>query len=292
MNHNLHNLVLPTTPSNNKSAYLAVILILLQTLWSNSLAARSSTRSTVILPIPSLTLTDNTCFSWHGEITYTATPMPSSILLELEQYRWFGYDGHFHVDTNTKHGVWYTPYSMTGTPEEKLQDINNKIFGIKNPPAGMTKSHHVGHVGGCAADEGMRECSGIFVHESRTINRGYEPITFPFGVCSGVPPVGPSCTFDSPTASINLGNGGRGTRVGASDIHVSCTRPVIYRVSVQPGAVDPDSLQIRSLKIEGRFPPYVSPGTQTRETLSVTVEATVSSEGVFSTSRVLRIDIP
>lgn len=246
----------------------------------------------VVVPIPSVQVTSNSCSYWTVIQTYTATPVPGSVLAQLEPYGAFSYVDHFHAQNFPDGGQWYTDLNLTGTASDKLAAINNAVFGVYEPTVGMTKTRENGHNGTCAADEGLRECVGIFVSPVQGDFRTKEPTTFPFGICSGIPPVGVSCHFDTAYGTVGLGSGGRGMRVGTTTVSVGCSRPVVYRVSELPGPVDPDSLQIVTLNVQGMPLPYVSPGTQATENLTIEVEAKVSSEGFLSTQRVLRIDIP
>lgn len=246
----------------------------------------------VVVPIPSIQVIDNTCTTWNIIETYTATPVDENILEELRFQSAYGWKEHFHAGGYPGGGGWGAYWGMEGSPSDKLATINRSVFGVSEPPVGMTSTYRIHHGGTCAADEGLRECVGIFVSNTRNAQITREPTTFPMGVCSGVPPAGVSCLFESSYSPVDLGTGGRGTRVGTTSVSVRCSRPVVYRVSEVPGTVDPDSMQIVTLRVEGGPLPYVSPGTQATENLTIEVEAKVSSEGFLSTQRVLRIDIP
>lgn len=245
----------------------------------------------VVVPIPSISVDNNNCNTWQIKETYTAVPVPSSVLEQLIPNEWVSTGDHFHYEPG-QGGSWRTPYGMRGTPSDKLRTINAMVFGTYEPTVGMTKTITVSHRGGCAADHGMRECVGIFVAPTMGKHWTKDPVTFPMGLCSGIPPTGVSCQFESPDGTVSLGSGGRGSRGGTTAVHVSCSRPVVYRVSELPGPADPASLQIVTLTVQGAPLPYVSPGTQATENLIIEVEAKVSSEGFLSTQRVLRIDIP
>ncbi|TNI56704.1 hypothetical protein CF126_09675 [Aeromonas dhakensis] len=247
----------------------------------------------VVIPIPSVQVDLTDCENWWITQTYTATAVPGSVLSQLEPMWAFSYDNHLHAQHyKGKKGRWVTDRDMYGTAEEKLAMINKAVFGTKKPKPGRTKRFKNEHGGSCAADEGLRECVGVFVMPLIGERYGKEPTTFPLGMCAGMPPALVSCEFDDGFRSVDLGSGGRGTRGGSTTVSVRCTRPVVYRVSELPGNADPDSLQIVSLTVQGGTLPYVSPGTQANENLTIEVEAKVSSEGLLSTQRVLRIDIP
>lgn len=252
----------------------------------------------VMVPIPSIRVINNTCQKWSVGLTYTATRMPSSVIEPLGGFSFFTYNDHFHAHGYPGGiGAWNRVpptfiFKMSGSPQNKLDLINYTLFKTNRPAEGRTAYITVDHSGTCAADEGLRECVGVFVSNSRSNQYTHEPSTFPFGMCSGVPPVGVSCSFDSSYASIDLGLGGAGDRRGSSSISVSCSRPVVYRVSVLDHTSDPVGLTVRDVTIEGGPSPYISAGVNAHESLSVTVAASTTSEGHFSTQRILRIDIP
>lgn len=246
----------------------------------------------VVVPVPRLTIDQPGCYEWSASVTYVATSMPRAILDQLSDVHGFSVNDHFHV-TGPGMGEWDTNIYVGGNPANKLAKINETLFGVRKPEIGRRSiNYHVFHVGECAADAGVRECVGLFVNPLLGTHYGSEPRTFPQGMCAGIPPSSASCKFASPSGSISLGTGGRGRRVGSTNISVSCTQPVVYRVMELPGSADPDSLRIVNLTVEGRPLPYLSQGNHAAESLSIEVEATVSSEGFLSTNRVLWIDIP
>lgn len=245
----------------------------------------------VVVPIPSVQVVSNECSVWRINKTYTATKVPGSVLSTLDLAGAFSINSHFHTNNYPGGGKWETDSELIGTAEEKLAQINKAVFRESEPAVGQIATYTNSHLGTCAADEGLRECVGIFVSPRKGEFTSTAPLTFPFGACSGIPPASVSCHFASASGTVGLGAGGRGTRVGTTTVSVGCTRPVAYRVSELPGTVDPDSLQIVTLKVQGVPLPYVSPGTQATENLTIEVEAKVSSEGFLSTHRVLRIDI-
>ncbi len=274
----------PSTRYSNPILIATVVIIIL-------CSHANAYGDTAVIPIPSIRVDYNLCKKWSVTVTYTATPVPSSVLDQLTPINAIGLYGHFHADGRPG-GEWKTLTPVSGSPSQKLDSINAGVFGDPRPQIGRTTTATVWHEGSCAADQGLRECVGIFVSPSYGIHRSNEPTTFPMGLCSGIPPTGTSCEFDSPNGSVSLGTGGVGSRGGTTAVHVSCSRPVVYRVSELPGTADPASLQIVTLTVQGAPLPYVSPGTQATENLTIGVEAKVSSEGFLSTQRVLRIDIP
>lgn len=253
---------------------------------------------TVVVPVPSISVKKNICYRWVVAETYTATAVPASVVDQLQGFTVFSYEDHFHAGGYPGGvGGWNRLtagylHDMTGTPDQKLATINTKIFNTPVPSVGMTRTVELAHTGTCAYEEGLRECVGVFVSNSKAEMRSREPTTFPFGMCSGVPPVGVDCSFDTSYASIDLGVGGVGDRRGSSSISVSCSRPVVYRVSVLDHSNDPVGFTVRDVTIEGGPSPFLSAGVNARETLSVTVVASASAEGHFATQRILRIDIP
>lgn len=255
----------------------------------------ASPNETVIIPVVSINITANTCTSWEIQQTWTATPAPASVIQQLTSYNYFSTTSHYHASNDNTNGSWTTSTLMSGNNTLKLAQINKQIFGTSTPFVGQRTTHRNSHAGSCAADKNMRECVGLFVSETQGnhYTPTTPPTTFPAGMCSGIPPVGVSCTFDTIASTVHLGSGGRGGRHGETSISYSCSRPTSYRIRATNSPDDDSGISITNMYIDGHPLPYVgstSSGGVMRSRLAV--EAVVTKEGSLGTSRVLYIDIP
>jgi len=130
----------------------------------------SSGADAAVVPIPSINVINNSCTTWRITQTYTATEVPDSIVNALAQWSAYSYEDHFHAQGYSgQRGRWTAFHSMSGTPTQKLEVINNAVFGTKSPRLGMVKTLINTHQGTCAAEEGLRECVGIFVNTALLI---------------------------------------------------------------------------------------------------------------------------
>ncbi|MDR6997445.1 hypothetical protein J2Y65_004161 [Aeromonas salmonicida] len=253
----------------------------------------------VTVPIPSVRVMDNSCTSWQVMQTYTATPVDESVLMQLEGYPVYEVEGHFHASGTYGTGTYLHYHPMrfsSSTPTGKLAEINRAIFGTPTPSVGQTRTWREDHGGGCAASDGLRECVGVFVGY-RSHAEVSEPLTFPFGVCSGVPPVGVSCSFDSGSARLDLGSGPSGVRSGSVGVGVSCTASTSYRITridgagLGQGGGTMDGMSIKDMTVNDRPLPYVGQ-MDSVGSLVVGVTADVQGVGAQNISAILRIDIP
>lgn len=251
---------------------------------------------TAVIPIVSFEIVSNTCTTWTITETYTATPVSSSVLTQLEGHNTYSYDKHYHSDnpTGQLNGLWETNKRMTGSLENKLEAINLSVFQTPHPKVGQTRTFQNYHEGTCAADQNMRECVGIFVSPTYGAHRtpNSPPDTFPEGLCVEIPPTNVSCSFASPTATVDLGTGGMGSRHGSETIGYSCTRPTTYQVSLSSQPDDTSGIKINRVTWDGGELPYVGTYSGTVNSALLGVDAVVNKEGRLGSSRVLLITIP
>lgn len=256
----------------------------------------SALATTVNIPIPSIRIIENTCSIWTIDLTYTATPVDSSLIGVLMNYGSWSNNSHYHADNGSYDGRWVTSNNFrTHTAEERLQEINVSVFGRPDPAAGASIHGKVSHNGACAADLGRRECVGIFVATgaaSEHYTPGTEPPTFPFGMCSGVPPALVSCSFDTSVLPIDLGYGTVGARVGKGVVSVTCSRPTKLRIAVTDWANDTNGSTLDKISIDGQSLPYVGSNPGGSVGLPVEVSVTAQRPGRISLTRVLNVSIP
>lgn len=247
-----------------------------------------------VVPIVSVQILSNTCNNWTIRQTYTATEVPDSVLIQLQGYTYFQSTTHFHVpdSADTAGGFWYANSPMAGTPEQKLARINKSIFGTERPTPGRTTTFQNAHAGGCAADQGLRECVGIFVNTTPDTLYSREPYVFPFGVCSGIPPVGKVCSFSSPSANVDLGSGKAGDRLGEIKILAECSGNTAYRIAVLSSGADDGGLKDISVTVDGHPAPALLNGVAGINEINIGVRATAGAVGKLRATRTLRIDIP
>ncbi|HDZ8912408.1 TPA: hypothetical protein RUX44_000717 [Aeromonas hydrophila] len=248
----------------------------------------------VVVPIPSVEMEKHsTCKSWSAKVIYTATLMPANIIDQLTPMGSFSTGEHFHVNQNPNGGSWLTTEYLEGTNINKLEKINYNIFRSENPEPGMQAFTFVSHGGSCAADEGLKECVGVFVHPSTGNHVSLEPTTFPFGACAGIPPTNVSCEFEPNATTIDLGTGGPGNRVGKGSIRVMCTGNTEFRIQAIKSTPGTDNgISGLDIRLEGQPLPYIGmyDGQESYD-LNVDVSASVHGEGVHITTSVLRIDV-
>ncbi|PXV54977.1 UNVERIFIED_ORG: hypothetical protein DFO51_104154 [Aeromonas veronii] len=260
---------------------------------AGALAWGTAYSTTITVPIPSIRVTQNTCNVWHIEQTYTATPVDSSVLEQLNSYGAFSHLSHFHADVRPQFGdYWTTESVMQGTPQQKLAAINKKVFNTEYPTEWQQVTFRNSHGGACAQELGRRECVGIFVSPATGGFHSPEPTTFPLGVCSGVPPVGVSCSFDAGAASVDLGTGRPGSRYGEVDVSVSCSRAVDYRISVLGTWAGGGGISDIRVTANGNELPAVLHSTSGADNITLGVSAHVALIGHNSSNGILLLDLP
>lgn len=276
----------PNRGLSKLGALTLLIISLSLALWKVSYAA--------VVPIPSIRMISNTCSAWHAEVTYTATTVPDELVEQLANYTHYSTWEHFHAANYPGGGQWIASVGMTGNNLNKLALINYTIFETYRPKPGQAVNQQIYHGGGCAGDEGLRECVGIFVNTSNAAVISPTPTTFPAGLCVGIPPANTSCTFDRDNENVNLGTGGPGERVGNTGVNVNCSRQTAYRIQdLSAGSSGPDSnVYDVNVEVGGKPLPATFTSSGGTDNHLITVRGKVRGSGTVSTSRILRIDIP
>lgn len=296
MNENINHIPKNTHPQQDLTTRIAAAFLTLFSLITLPAYAASEKRiaDLVMVPIPTINVTYNTCLEWQIEQTYTATAMPVETLSVLEPYGAYSTDSHFHAKYTPSQpgGHWETTLQMNGTVLEKLAAINKTIFGTEKPVQGTTKTISNHHIGGCAQDQNLRECVGIFVSPQKGEFVTGQPTTFPDGMCSGIPPAGTSCYFEQGQVTIDLGTGAAGSRHGETVATAKCTRPTDFYIRLLNAPPDDASgiQQINVLVNKQELPAQLA-GTSAGTGLTIEVTANVSGSGPMSASRVLQIDV-
>lgn len=204
---------------------------------------------TMIGPMWSATIpVPGDCEGWHADLYATAVPLPEAEVNRLE-----GGDKFFVLNKVSNRGLNNKPYwevvefekvRLSGTPEEKLRQINKWAFGTENPAVGvrnktatMVKAQGVE----CVAPPAF-ECIGASVHSGDNAIYPIGPTAevqngWPGGPgCARIPNNGQAtCSFDVPDLTLSMGTVPAEGSAVKGVIPVTCTGDVTYRFLLLSG---------------------------------------------------------
>lgn len=148
--------------------------------------------------------------AWEASLTYTALPIPSSLVLDLSARPYWTPTGHKHYAneispptvSNSGLPTLYASFSLADNANQRLEKINQLMFNTPTPTQGQTMVAKLYHIGR-GFDPASPECLGGLLSEAAG-NLWEQAIGWPYS-CSYTPPPNQVCEVKVPETTKDLG---------------------------------------------------------------------------------------
>ncbi|MHA2756945.1 hypothetical protein [Aeromonas dhakensis] len=248
----------------------------------------------------------STCSNWKAQMTFTAVPFSAASLKAITGKKyWMSVDKLYWEWGGVGQAYWgliadNLQVELRGaTPEERVAEVNQAVFGDSHPTAGttITLRNQVGKLGGagsCYSPPNF-ECAGMvmgddpFLWGQKTTGTA-ELDTFPPGSqCSRPNLSGGSCSFDVASLTIDMGLMGPDGSSKTAQITATCSGGANpgYEVALMGGgsSVAAEGVSI-ALDVDGNKMPFTVKWSDGAQKLTLHAKATpvAGATGNFSAS--------